>query len=65
MYEKNSLGYCCRLCKRDKRILVFLCFTVTINIRRSIIIVAIVAIILLLELLYNNYNFEKKAVVVK
>ena len=54
MYEKNSLGYCCRLCKRDKRILVFLCFTVTINIRRSIIIVAItiVAIILLLELLY-------------
>ncbi len=50
MYEKNSLGYCCRLCKRDKRILVFLCFTVTINIRRSIIIVAII-ILLLLELL--------------
>ena len=61
MYEKNSLGYCCRLCKRDKRILVFLCFTVTINIRRSIIIVAIVAIIILLL----ETITEKKAVVVK
>ena len=64
MYEKNSLGYCCRLCKRDKRILVFLCFTVTINIRRSIdVAIRSIILLLLLENYYIDNNYEKKAVV--
>ena len=51
MYEKNSLGYCCRLCKRDKRVLVFLCFTVTINIEEEKKEEVLLLLLLLLVLL--------------